>query len=323
MTATRLSSIRLPRLEPHTPILARQAEEWQVGVDPGRSILVRSAGLRSLVELFDGRHPMSLLSRRARSAGLTDRELRATIAALRAAGLLADAETDASDVRTTARVRLIGAGPLGRDIATLLVGHPVASLHVYDDEPPHPGLYPAGDQHPTRSMALCATLASRAGTRLTSVSHWTKPDGTALDLTIIARESAEIDRGLADHLMRQDHPHLVVRGHSRGVTVGPLVLPGQTSCLRCSDLTRRDADPHWPTVLAQLIRITAPVPASLVAWGAAVAAAQALAFLGGAHPECAGATLEMDTSDFAMRLRSWPAHPGCGCGWATITEWGT
>lgn len=276
-----------------------------------------------MLDLLDGRHPMTVLRRRARSAGVTDRELRATLVALRTVGLLVDGESDPPGAGSAARVRLIGAGPLGREVATLLVGHPIASLHVYDDETPEVGLYPVAGSLSTRSLALCAELTSGSGTRLTSVNHWTKPDGTALDLTIIASESPEVDRLLTDQLLRQDQPHLLVRGHSAGVTVGPLVLPGRTSCLRCADLTRRDADPHWPAVLAQLVRISSPPPPSLVAWAASVATAQALALLGGAQPESAGATLEMDTSDFAMRLRSWPVHPGCGCGWSTITEWGT
>ena len=34
--------------------------------------------------------------------------------------------------------------------------------------------------------------------------------------------------------------------------VGPLVIPGVTSCLECADLHRRDRDAAWPAVAAQL-----------------------------------------------------------------------
>ncbi len=34
--------------------------------------------------------------------------------------------------------------------------------------------------------------------------------------------------------------------------VGPLVIPGMTSCLRCADLHRSDRDAAWPAVAAQL-----------------------------------------------------------------------
>ena len=89
-------------------------------------------------------------------------------------------------------------------------------------------------------------------------------------------------------------PHLVVRCWGNGVSAGPLVLAGQTSCLRCADLARSDADPQWPVVLSQLSRLRLESPPALVAWAASVAAAQALAFLHGELPESAGATLEAE-----------------------------
>jgi bacteriocin biosynthesis cyclodehydratase domain-containing protein len=126
---------------------------------------------------------------------------------------------------------------------------------------------------------------------------------------------------ITEHLVRQDQPHLLVRSLGEAAWVGPLVLPGRTSCVRCADLTRRDADPEWPGVLAQLGRLRLPVSSLLTGWAASVAAAQALAFLGGRVPEAAGTTLEL-TADLCIEVRPWPAHRECGCGWAAGTEWG-
>ena len=47
-------------------------------------------------------------------------------------------------------------------------------------------------------------------------------------------------------------PHLPVRVRDGAGLVGPLVLPGVTSCLRCADLHRSDRDAGWPAVAAQL-----------------------------------------------------------------------
>ena len=47
-------------------------------------------------------------------------------------------------------------------------------------------------------------------------------------------------------------PHLVATVRGETGVVGPLVVPGVTSCLRCADLHRRDADPRWPRLAAQL-----------------------------------------------------------------------
>jgi len=113
-----------------------------------------------------------------------------------------------------------------------------------------------------------------------------------------------------------------VRCWGKGVSVGPLVLAGQTSCLRCADLARSDADPQWPTALMQLSRLRIVTPPALIAWAASVAAAQALGHLHGEVPEAAGATLELGWPDFVTRLRRWSVHPNCGCGWLSQTEWG-
>ena len=47
-------------------------------------------------------------------------------------------------------------------------------------------------------------------------------------------------------------PHLPVRVRDGAGLVGPLVIPGVTSCLRCADLHRSDRDAAWPAVAAQL-----------------------------------------------------------------------
>lgn len=46
--------------------------------------------------------------------------------------------------------------------------------------------------------------------------------------------------------------HLFVAAYGDRAVAGPLVVPGQTSCLRCSYLHTRDADPHWAGVSMQL-----------------------------------------------------------------------
>ena len=47
-------------------------------------------------------------------------------------------------------------------------------------------------------------------------------------------------------------PHLLVRVRDGTGLVGPMVIPGQTSCLACADLHRSDRDAAWPALAAQL-----------------------------------------------------------------------
>ena len=196
-------------------------------------------------------------------------------------------------------------------------------MHVFDDRPPELDLYPNAGVLGTRSDSLrAALLAGRWPAAVTSLTHWSRPEGSDIDLTIVAADGPEIDRAITDHLVRRDHPHLVIRSLGNGACVGPLVLAGRTSCLRCHDLTRRDADRQWPAVLEQLSRIRLEMPPAVAAWAAAYACSQALAFLNGGVPELTGATADMLAPDFTARLRFWPAHPECGCSWLTPTEWG-
>jgi hypothetical protein len=97
--------------------------------------------------------------------------------------------------------------------------------------------------------------------------------------------------------------------------VGPLVVPGTTSCVRCADLAQRDADPRWPWLLAQLTRLPVEPSPTLLAWAAVTAAVQALAFVGAGRAETLGHTLELGSAEHALRLRAWPLHPECPCRW--------
>jgi DNA-binding transcriptional ArsR family regulator len=308
-----------PQLVPYAPIIQRTNEEIQVGVDPDAALVFRGERIGALLTLLNGSRPISAVRRAARAAGLTKPQVTWALDALDAAGLL----TERGAVAYTAaliplRVRLIGAGPVGSQIARVLVASGLGTLYVYDNEPTDVALYPAAGLLTSRAEALRSALAE-ADSTISTLSHWSKPEA-ALDLTIVACDSPELDRVITDHLLRIDEPHLVVRCWGNGVSVGPLVLAGQTSCVRCADLARSDADPQWPVVLTQLSRLRLESPPALLAWAASVATAQALAFLHGELPESAGTTLELSWPDFVTRLRRWPAHPGCGCGWLSHTE---
>jgi bacteriocin biosynthesis cyclodehydratase domain-containing protein len=122
---------------------------------------------------------------------------------------------------------------------------------------------------------------------------------------------------LAD-LVATGIPHLaVLAGEAIGV-VGPLVIPGQTSCLRCLDYFRASRDPSWPLILAQL-GSRRPDPAACDAVLTAAVAAQAAAQTLTAIDKAPGAsatingTLELVLPDWRWRRRTWQPHPACPC----------
>jgi len=114
-------------------------------------------------------------------------------------------------------------------------------------------------------------------------------------------------------------PHLAVSASEAIGVVGPLVLPGQSACLRCLDLTRAERDPAWPLILAQLSAQAGADPPGcdtvLATTVAAQAVAQALAFIDedGQAPAVTNGTLELVLPGWQWRRRTWQPHPRCGC----------
>lgn len=303
----------------------------QVGLDPRTAVVLSGPGVKQLLGRLDGQRDLPTLRAEALEHGLARADVDAVLQALHRAGLLVRApaaprrgsvllagQVGANAGRGSHRpaIRLVGLGPLGQQLAALLLG---AGIHVYAAE------LGSRTLRPTTSLPL-ADLAPGPrplGAELRLVNHWSKPQNELVQLTVVAADTVEPDRVVPEALMRDDQPHLVLRSAGTAVTVGPLVLPGQTACVRCTDLTRRDLDPAWPVLLPQLTALRLPTPAVLLAWCAAVAAAQVLAVVQDRLPEVAGATVELDLSDHLTRWRAWPRHVSCGCTWAGTTEWGS
>jgi len=145
------------------------------------------------------------------------------------------------------------------------------------------------------------------------------PERTA-DLVVLT-DPAPVDNSVRSALHQDGVAHLratVDGGHG---TVGPLVLPGRTSCLQCAELHRTDRDPAWPALAVQLAarprrRVGSDV--ALCVATAGVAVGQALEYLDRQRPATLGASLEWQLPDWRLRRRSWPAHHDCDCGAALV-----
>jgi bacteriocin biosynthesis cyclodehydratase domain-containing protein len=120
---------------------------------------------------------------------------------------------------------------------------------------------------------------------------------------------------------RLDRPHLHVGVRGDRALIGPLVVPGHSSCLRCWHLHRRDADPHWPVVRVQWSHAgkadTAADPL-LVRLAAAHAATLLRAWID--EPDDSrrwvDQAVELRMANPVGRTVPRPPHPLCGCRWA-------
>lgn len=124
-----------------------------------------------------------------------------------------------------------------------------------------------------------------------------------------------LDGVLVNELTALSIPHLLVSAFEGHGSVGPLVLPGETACLHCLDLARRDADPLWPIVTARLGGYPPgeiACDATLATLVAAAATGHALAYIDGRDPVVTNGTLDV-MPDWQWKTRSWTRHPQCRC----------
>jgi hypothetical protein len=145
------------------------------------------------------------------------------------------------------------------------------------------------------------------------------PGGQPSDVVVLT-DPGPVDPAVRSALHLDQRTHLSVSVHAGQAIVGPLVVPGLTSCLRCADLHRCDRDPAWPLLAIQLSRTgrrRPPQDAALCVSTAGLAASQILAFLDRQEPASTSATLEWQPPDWRLRRRGWPPHPDCDCGAAT------
>jgi hypothetical protein len=334
-TRSRQEVVVRPAVHPALARLRRDPATVQVGTDPGPAVVL--GGLQPVVADvllgLDGRRPLSDLRRTVERRGGDPAALDAALAELDRAGVLVDRRLPPERVAEALTAGPSAAGSAGRRLAGAWVevrgadrvGAAVASLlaavgtglvtvddrRVTEPGEPCPGGLAAEDVGRRRGPAAerAAHLAGRRG-------HAPARRRTRPDLVVLAPGAAG-PRNTAATLQAEGVPHLVVTAGATAGTVGPLVLPGSSSCLRCHDLHRADRDPAWVRLAQQTDQATpagiCPVP---LAWSLAALAAQHTAVrLGGGEPPTVDGTLDVALPDLLPRRRSWRQHPSCGCAW--------
>ncbi|MFG2886962.1 TOMM precursor leader peptide-binding protein [Streptomyces sp. NPDC048297] len=227
--------------------------------------------------------------------------------------------------RGSLRVQVRGAGRVGAVVASVLSGAGIGEVDVRDVGSVEPwDVAPGG--LPAESVGQRRDQAARAATRRAAPDRPRQrrsgADEPPLSLVILTpRDDVAVhapDPFVAEPLMDSGVPHLYA-GVAEGTgVVGPLVLPGETSCAGCLHQDRADRDPVWPRLVAQWrsgrARQVGPCDLTLATAVAGLAAAHALAFLDGESPSSASARWEASLPGLNWRSRPVPPHPACGCG---------
>jgi bacteriocin biosynthesis cyclodehydratase domain-containing protein len=275
-------------LNPAMPVLSRPDGVVQIGWDPRRAVLVRPPAGLTIRALGDLLHVLqsgaTLAEMQARAEGVDASAIADLVAALVDSGVVAAMAAPRRSARS-ASIRIHGRGPLSDLLASAL-------------------------------------RCSGARIKHSSLRHAAVTAETT-DLVVLS-DALVSDPRMLRELHAARIPHLPVRVRDGGGLVGPLVLPGVTSCLRCADLHRSDRDAGWPAVAAQLRDTVGTADRATVLATAALALNQVdrviAAVRGGVTvdraphpPSTLDTTLEFDVSTGATVARRWSRHPRCSC----------
>ncbi|OBG93143.1 cyclodehydratase [Mycobacterium sp. E3251] len=270
------------------PVLLRPDGAVQVGWDPRRAVLVRPPGGLAAPELA------ALLRSMRSPTPLSELQRRGADRGLRDADGLTDLVA-----------QLVGAG-VATECAKSRGRAPSIRIH---------------GRGPLSELLVEALRCSGA-----RVAHSSQPhaavSGTAVDLVVLS-DYLVADPRMVRELHTQAVPHLPVRVRDGVGLVGPLVIPGTTSCLGCADLHRRDRDAAWPAISAQLRETVGVADRATLLATAALALSQVNRVIAAVRkqrtvpdpgpPQTLNATLEFDLNAGAIVARQWTRHPLCPC----------
>lgn len=272
-------------LDPARPVLPRPDEAVQIGWAPRRAVIVRPTGAAPATAI---RRLLTALTQELtweQIQNLPCSKLFDNPEALRS--LIDELVATGAVIRrvrppaaTTPSIRIIGQGPISDALAQALT-HVNVRLHR--------------STHTVYGKSWCD-----------------------IDLVVLADDLITEER-LLQRLVGASVPHLAVRARDGCGLIGPMVLPGVTSCLECIDRHRQDRDAHWPAVAAQLMHQVGVASPATVMGTVAVALAQIDRVLAAVRGQTPGplatlnTTLEFDLHTHSLTARRWSAHPLCRC----------
>lgn len=338
-----------PTIKPWLPKVWRNPQSLQIGVDPADGVLVSgldAATARWLVGLDGSRSEAEVLAGAA-AAGLDIATAVGILSGLRRSGVLLETPIGAEDLADTgpllpelvnltkafaspphgaqaltARSRqhivIDGANRIGVPLGALLAASGVGRLSFLDAEPVRRCDAGVGGLSLDDEGEPRVTAAHHAIRRISAMAEaLAAATPQEVDLLILCQPWSVHDP-LQAHGVSGRTAHLAVAVREGTVVIGPLVVPGNTSCLHCAELHRTDRDPRWPAIAAQLVagqtRAMHEPTSVLATLAAALAAGQVLDHLDGIRvPEVVEATLELHPPDWQLHRRPWPPHADCGC----------
>ena len=300
-----------PQIKPGLRRVRRDERTVQIGLSADAGVVV--TGLdpaeAALLDRLDGTRPASELTSWAGQQGVRPERVGQLLELLDRAGVLTGPPTDRAYLhRLPAHDRL----RLVPDAQAWSVVYPSAGdgFRLLAERTRHQVLLVG----PGRLARAARGTLRRTGVQVDLGDRLAHPVPPASLVVLLGEDAVSSSAGAV--LVNAGRPHLAVVAGADRASVGPLVVPGRSACLRCLELHRTDRDPSWPAVAAQLAGAT-PVgrgESSITALVAGLLALQVACWVDGQRrPATVGATVTVTLPDGLSTRRAWRQHPGCGC----------
>lgn len=212
-------------------------------------------------------------------------------------------------------------------IATLLYGILLSSgishtsLHSLDD---HKTISEedvcAGFLHPSDIGLLYANRTQELSREL-SLFPVTKSPTAENESENPRRMMVAVGHAPADQVqewMSNGVPHLIIGGpDSARISLGPIVIPGQTPCARCISMALEDQNLLWREIAMQkLIKPVKEVPVAVAHHIAGLAGLELLRFVDEGQSGLIGRCARIDYHRPTISVQqAFTRHPACGCNW--------
>ncbi|MEV5652136.1 TOMM precursor leader peptide-binding protein [Nocardia sp. NPDC052254] len=276
-----LSHARGPMLHPRVAVLRRPSGAVQLGWDPEHAVVldppdVPADAVLTFVRLLDGLRSHPQILWEAGRSGVGGAAATGLLRDIDTAGLLVWPHSRRTRVRS---VHVHGRGPLADTLSTDIRRLGIKPTHTHEYR--------------------CGSADSLGVTDLVLLTDALVPSPELVSILLLRRI-----------------PHLQVRIRDGHGVIGPLVLPGGTSCLRCADLTRTDFDAEWPHLAAQLLGRTGYASPATISATAALALREVESIIDGKAddpPRTLDTTLELDPTTRRIAARNWIPHEACAC----------